>query len=59
MKSQIRRRGVPKAEVGTVTPIPENALDRLPMRSPWRRLKASAQTYRELDVQPRCRQVEE
>jgi hypothetical protein len=59
MKSQRRRRGVPKAEVGSVTQIPENALDCLPMRSPWRRLKMSAQTYRELDVWPHRRQVEE
>jgi hypothetical protein len=48
-----------KAEVGTVTQVPENSLHRLPMRSPRRRLKMSAQTYRELDVRPRRRQVEE
>jgi hypothetical protein len=59
MKCQRRRRGVPKAEVGSVTQLPENALDRLPMRSPWRCLKTSTQTYRELDVRPRRRQVEE
>jgi hypothetical protein len=41
MKSQRRRRGVQKAEVGSVTQIPEYALDRLPMRSPWRCLKTS------------------
>jgi hypothetical protein len=58
-KSQRRRRGVPKAQVGSVTQVTENALDRLPMRSPWRRLKMSTQTYRELDVRPRRRQVEE
>jgi hypothetical protein len=59
MKSQRRGRGVPKAEVRGVTQVPENSLHRLPMRSPRRRLKTSAQTYRELDVRPcRC-QVEE
>jgi hypothetical protein len=31
MKSQKRRRGVPKAEVGSMTQIPENALDYLSM----------------------------
>jgi hypothetical protein len=45
VKSQRRRRRVPKAEVGSVTQIPENTLDRLPMRSPWRRVKTSTQTY--------------
>jgi ABC-type dipeptide/oligopeptide/nickel transport system ATPase subunit len=59
MKSQRREHGVPKAEVGGVTQVPENSLHRLPMRSPRRRLKTSAQTYRELDVRPRRRQVEE
>jgi hypothetical protein len=59
MKHQRRRRGVPKAEVGSVTQVPKYALDRLPMRSPWRRLKTSAQTYRELDVWSHRRQVEE
>jgi hypothetical protein len=59
MKSQIRRRGVPMAEVRSVTQVLEYALDRLPMRSPWRCLKTSAQTYRELDVRPRRHQVEE
>jgi hypothetical protein len=59
MKRQRRRRGVPKAEVGSMTQVPENSLHRLPMRSPWRRLKTSAQTYRELDVRPRRRQVKE
>jgi hypothetical protein len=59
MKHQRRRRRVPKAEVGSVTQVPKYALDRLPMRSLWRRLKTSAQTYRELDVRPRRRQVEE
>jgi hypothetical protein len=59
MKSQRRGRGVPKVEVGGVTQVPENSLHRLLMRSPWRRLKTSAQTYQELDVQPRHRQVEE
>jgi hypothetical protein len=44
MRSQRRRRGVPKVEVRSVTQILENALDRLLMRSPWRRLKTSAQT---------------
>jgi hypothetical protein len=39
MKRQRRRRGVPQAEVGSVTEVPEYALDRLLMRSPWRRLK--------------------
>jgi hypothetical protein len=58
MKRQRRRRWVPKAEVGSVTQVPEYALDRLPMRSPWRRLKTSAQTYWELDVRHRRRQVE-
>jgi hypothetical protein len=58
MKSQRRGRGVPKAEVGSVTQVPENSLHRLPMRSPRRRLKMSAQTYRELDVRPHCYQVE-
>jgi hypothetical protein len=43
MKRQRRRRGVPKAKVGSVTQVPEYVLDRLPMRSPWRRLKMSAQ----------------
>jgi hypothetical protein len=50
MKRQRRVRAVPKAEVGSVTQVPENSLHRLPMRSPRRRLKTSAQTYRELDV---------
>jgi hypothetical protein len=59
MKSQRRRRGVPKAEVGSVTHVLEFALDRLAMRSSWGRLKTSAQAYRELDVQTRRRQVEE
>jgi hypothetical protein len=59
MKSQRRRKGVPKAEVGSVAQVPEYALDLLPMRSPWRRLKTSAQTYRELDIRPHHRQVEE
>jgi hypothetical protein len=59
MKRQRRRRGVPKAEVGSVTQVPENSLHHLPMRSPWRRLKTSAQTYRKLDVRPCHRQVEE
>jgi hypothetical protein len=49
-KSQKRGRGVTKAEVGSVTQVPECTLDCLLMRSPWRRLKTSAQTYRELDV---------
>jgi hypothetical protein len=34
MKRQRRGRGVPKAEVGSVTQVTEYALDRLPMRSP-------------------------
>jgi hypothetical protein len=59
MKRQRRGRGVPKAEVGGVPQVPENSLHRLLMRSPWRRLKTSAQTYRELDVWPRRHQVEE
>jgi hypothetical protein len=42
MKLQRRTRGVLKAEVGSVTQVPEYALDRLPMRSPWRRLKTIA-----------------
>jgi hypothetical protein len=50
MKHQRRGRGVLKAEVGSVTQVPENSLHRLPMRSPRRCLKTSAQTYRELDV---------
>jgi hypothetical protein len=33
------RRGVPKAEVGSVTQVPENSLHRLPMWGPQRRLK--------------------
>jgi hypothetical protein len=41
MKRQIRRRRVPKAEVGSVTQVPENSLHRLPMRWPRRRLKTS------------------
>jgi hypothetical protein len=59
MKRQRRARRVPKAKVGSVTQVPENSLHRLPMRSPQRRLKTSAQTYRELDVRPHRRQVEE
>jgi hypothetical protein len=59
MKRQRRGRGVPKVEVKSVTQVPENSLHRLLMRSPRRRLKTSAQTYRELDVRPLCRQVEE
>jgi hypothetical protein len=59
MKSQRRGRGVPKAEVGGVTQVPENSLHGLSMRSPRRRLKTSTQTYRELDVRPRRRQVQE
>jgi hypothetical protein len=59
MKRQRRGCGVPKAEVGSVTQVPENSPHRLHMRSPRRPLKTSAQTYRELDVRPRRRQVEE
>jgi hypothetical protein len=59
MKHQRRRREVPKAEVESVMQVPEYALDRLLMQSPWRCLKTSAQTYRKLDVGPRRRQVEE
>jgi hypothetical protein len=59
LKSQRRGRGVLRAKVGSVTQVPEDSLHRLPMRSPRRCLKTSAQTYRELDVQPRRRQVEE
>jgi hypothetical protein len=59
MKHQRRGRGVPKAEVGSVTLVPENSLHCLPMRSPRRRLKTSAQTYREPNVWPRRHQVEE
>jgi hypothetical protein len=55
MKSQRRRRGEPKAEIGSVTQVPENSLHCLPMRSPRRCLKTSTQTYRELDVRPRRR----
>jgi hypothetical protein len=55
MKRQRRGRGVPKAEVGSVTQVPKNSLHRLLMRSPLWRLKTSAQTYRELYVWPRCR----
>jgi hypothetical protein len=55
MKHQRRRRGVPEAEVSSVTQVPENVPHRLPMWSPWRRLKMSAQTYWELDVRPRRR----
>jgi hypothetical protein len=44
MKLQRRSRRVPMAEVGSVTQVPEYALDRLSMRSPWRRLETSAQT---------------
>jgi hypothetical protein len=55
MKRQRRGHRVPKAKVGSVMQVPKNALDRLPMRSPWRRLKTSAQTYRELDVRPHRR----
>jgi hypothetical protein len=43
-KRQRRGRGVPKAEAGSVTQVPEYALDRLSMWSPWRRLRTSAQT---------------
>jgi hypothetical protein len=46
MKRQRRGRGVPKAEVGSVTQVPENSLHCLLMRTPWRRLKTSTQTYR-------------
>jgi hypothetical protein len=59
MKSQRGGHGVPKAKVGGVMQVPKNSLHRLPMRSPRRRLKMSAQTYQELDVRPRRRQVEE
>jgi hypothetical protein len=59
MKRQRRRRGVLKAKVSSVTQVPENSLHHLPMRGPRRRLKTSAQTYRELDVRPRRCQVEE
>jgi hypothetical protein len=59
MKRQRRERGVPKAEVGSVTQVPENSLHCLLMQSPRRHLKMSAQTYRELDVRPHRRQVEE
>jgi hypothetical protein len=55
MKSQRRERGVPKAEVGSVTQVLEKSLHRLSMWSPQRCLKTSAQTYRELDVRPRRR----
>jgi hypothetical protein len=59
MKRQRRRRRVPKAKVRSVTQVPEYALDCLLMRSPWRSLKTSVQTYRELDARPNRRQVEE
>jgi hypothetical protein len=59
MKCQRRRHGVAKAEVGSVSQIPEYALDFLPMRSPLRRLKMSTHTYWELDVQPRRCEVQE
>jgi hypothetical protein len=59
MKHQRRRRKVPKAEVGSVTQVPEYSLHRLLMQSPWRCLKTSTQTYPELDVWPRRSQVEE
>jgi hypothetical protein len=59
MKSQRRGRRIPKAEVGGVTQVPKNSVHRLPMRIPWRCLKTSAQTYRELDVRPGRRQAEE
>jgi hypothetical protein len=59
MKRQRRGCGVPKAEVGSVTQVPEISLHRLSMRSPRRRLKTSAQTYQELDVRPCRRLVEE
>jgi hypothetical protein len=42
MKSQRRGCGVPKAELGSVTQVPENLLHRLLMRSPQGRLKTSA-----------------
>jgi hypothetical protein len=42
MKSQTRRRRVPKAEVGSVMQVPKYVLDRLPMQGPWRHLKMSA-----------------
>jgi hypothetical protein len=42
-----------------VTQVPENSLHHFLIRSPRRRLKTSAQTYQELDVRPRRRQVEE
>jgi hypothetical protein len=58
-KRQRRGRRVPKAEIGSVTQVPENSLHRLLMRSPRRCLKTSAQAYRELDVRSRRRQVEE
>jgi hypothetical protein len=51
-KSQRKRHRVPKAEVGSMSQIPEYVLDCLPMRSPWKCLKTSTQTYRELDVRP-------
>jgi hypothetical protein len=58
-KRQRRGRGLPKADVENVTQVPKNSLHCLPVRSPRRRLKTSAQTYRELDVRS-CRfQVEE
>jgi hypothetical protein len=59
MKSQRRGCGVPKAEVGGVTQVPQNSLYRLSMQSFQRHWKTSAQTYRELDVRPHRRQVEE
>jgi hypothetical protein len=45
--------------IWSVTQVPENLLHCLPMRSPRRRLKMSAQTYRELDVRPHRYQVKE
>jgi hypothetical protein len=57
MNLQRRGRRVPKTEIRGVTQVPENSLHRLPMRSPQKHLKTSAQTYRELDVRPRFRQL--
>jgi hypothetical protein len=57
-KRKGRGRRVPKTELKSVSKIPEDLLDGLPLWSSQWRLKTSAQTHGKLDVRPRHRQVQ-
>jgi hypothetical protein len=61
-KTKKRKRGghrVPKTKLRSVSKIPEDSLEGLKMWCSQRHLKMSVQTHRELNVQPRCCQVQE